>query len=104
MKFNLGITWWRLIAVVDLAVAGFIITVLVKRAQYFPTTYQRCAQSNDSEPIGKLFAYIALVKNKENDDSTLDSVCQDFLWEWIYTLMLWHVLHEQSSRNILTRY
>lgn len=75
--------------------AGFIIKALVKKAQYFPTTFQRCAQSNDSEPIGKLFAYIALVahKNNENDYSTLDSVCQDFLWEWVYTFMLWHVLH-----------
>ena len=90
----LRITCWRLTAVVDLAVAGFIIMALIKKAQCFPTTSQRCAQSNDSEPIGKFFAYTALVANKNNgnDNSTLDSVCEDFLSEWVYTLMIWHVL------------
>lgn len=77
--------------------AGFIITALVKKAQYFPMTYPRCAQSHGSEPIGELFAYIALVENKnnennKNDYSTPDSVCQDFLWEWVYTVMIWYVL------------
>ena len=89
-KCSLRRNWWCFLAVVDLALVGFIITALVDRAQYFPTTSPRCARSHDSEPIGKLFAYIALVANENNvnDDYTPDSVCQDFLGEWVYTIML----------------
>ena len=89
-KCSLRRNWWCFLAVVDLALVGFIITALVDRAQYFPTTSPRCARSHDSEPIGKLFAYIALVaiENNVNDDYTADSVCQDFLGEWVYTIML----------------
>lgn len=80
---------------VDLALVGFIVKALVDRAQYFPTTPPRCARSNDSEPIGKLFAYLALVANEsnKNDGYTLDSVCQDFLGEWVYTIMLRYVVY-----------
>ena len=86
---------WCFLAVIDLALVGFIITTLVDRAQRFPTTPPRCARSNDSEPIGKLFAYLALVANGSNENGgyTPDSVCQDFLGEWVYTIMLRYVMY-----------
>ena len=83
--------WW-FTGVVDLVVAGFLIAALVKRAQHFPTTIPRCAHSLGSEPIGELFAYLALVanKNKKTYDSidTPSSVCQDYLGEWVYVIMI----------------
>jgi hypothetical protein len=85
---------WCFTAVVDLAVAGFIVTALVKRAQYFPT---RCTHSHGSEPIEKLFAYIALISNEDRGDShytyTLDDACQEFAGEWIYVIMIRYVVH-----------
>jgi hypothetical protein len=89
---------WRFVFVLDLAVAGFVITTLVHRAQYFPTTFSRCAHGGGSEPMGKLFSYIALVanENKESNDYTIydpDWACQDFLMEWVYVIMIRYVVH-----------
>ena len=95
MKCSLHkIVWW-FTGVVDLAVAGFMVTALVYRAQYFPTTLPRCAHSHSSEPIGKLFAYIASVanKNKEYDNIyTPDLACQHFQEEWVYAIMIRYVV------------
>ena len=84
-------TCWWLTAVVDLAVVGFIIIALVKTAQYFPTKFPRCAQSDDSEPIGKFFAYVALADDYDN--STPGSACRDFLKTWVCTVMIRYVDH-----------
>ena len=96
-KCSLRKTVWWFTGVFDLVVAGFLTTALVKRAQYFPTTLPRCAHSLGSEPIGKFFAYVALVanKNKEVYDSitTPSSVCQDYLGEWVYVIMIRYVVH-----------
>ena len=84
-------TCWWLTAVVDLAVVGFIILALVETAQYFPTQFARCAQSDDSEPIGKFFAYVALAD--DDDNSTPGSACRDFLKTWVCTIMIRYVDH-----------
>ena len=95
-KCTLSKTVWRFTGVVDLVVAGFLITALVKRAQYFPTTPSRCAHSLGSKPIGELFAYLAVVANTNNtndDTITPGSVCQDYLGEWIFVIMVRYVVH-----------
>lgn len=93
------IVWW-ITGVVDMVVAGFLITALVKNAQYFPTTSSHCANDLGSEPIGKLFAYLALEANKHREDhdaiSTRGSVCQDYLSEWVYVIMIRYVIHSAS--------
>ena len=76
---------------------GLIITALVKRAHYFPTTIPRCAHSDASEPIGRFFAYMASVANENNendkgDDYTPDLACQSFLGEWVSTIMIRYVV------------
>jgi len=95
---------WRFVFFLDLAVAGFVITTLVHRAQYFPTTFPRCAHGGGSEPMGKFFSYIALVANetKESNDHTtydVDWACQDFLMEWVYVIMIRYVVHRAQFRK-----
>lgn len=98
------VVWW-FTGVVDMVVAAFLVTALVKRAQYFPTTPSRCAHDLGSEPIGKLFAYLALVANKDKEDydaiSTAGSVCQDYLGEWVYVIMIRYVVRRVKFRRIL---
>ena len=92
VKCSLRRTVWWFTGVVDLVVAGFLITALVKRAQHFPTTIPHCDHGLGSEPVGKLFAYFALVANNKKEDndpiSTPSSVCQDYLGEWVYVIMI----------------
>ena len=92
VKCSLRRTVWWFTGVIDLVVAGFLIAALVKRAQHFPTTIPRCAHGLGSEPVGKLFAHLALVANNKKEDydpiSTPSSVCQDYLGDWVYVIMI----------------
>ena len=85
---------WLLPGIIDLALAGFVITAAVKKGRIFPTTDSACAQSIDKEPIGRLFKYLAVVaiNNSSKDDDTATDPnwqCQDYQGEWSISLVIW---------------
>lgn len=66
---------------------------------------------HDSEPIGKLFTYVALLANKDEEHPeyvthTPSEMCQNFLGAWVGVIMIGYVFQcaEQCARITLTCY